>query len=246
MKAVKIITGLLLTLTMSTSCQGQKKENTKITMKNNKGKMVYVTALIYLHEGMQDTFMEYKQKTGSIAQKYGVVIERIIQPMKLAKGAMEIPDEIHIASFPSPEAMQQMNADPAYQKLVATHRNKAIKKMVYMSCKLSDFDFKREVGTQDKTFGLALLNYNEGMKSQFDAYHDEACQILPEFGAHFERFFTVEDCKGDFIKPDEIHLFYFDTPQGMQQMGQDPRMQKLFPKRDQSLKRLNFIIGKAI
>lgn len=243
MKTIKIFAGLFFTAALAISCNGQKKEK---VMNTEEDKTVYVIALIYLNEGMEDTFMEYKQKVGPIVKKYGANIERVIKPLKLAQGTMELPDEIHVATFASPESMQKMNEDPEYQNLVTTLRYKAIKKMVFMPCTLSGFEFNREIGTKDKTFGLAMLNYNDGMKNKFDEYHKEACEILPEFGAHFERFFNVVDIKGDFTKPDEIHLFYFDSPEGMKKMGQDVRMQKLFPKRDQSLKNLNFIIGKAI
>lgn len=218
--------------------------NTTIT--NSVEDKIYMTVLIYLNDGMEAVFDEYKQKSHVIAKKYGANIERIIKPVKLAKGNMELPYEIHIASFSSAENAKQMKQDADYLKLVRTLRDKAVKSLVFMPCKLSDFKFEREIGTKDKMFGLALLNYNEGMKPQFDEYHNEACEILPEFGAHFERFFDVEGVKGDFKKPDEIHLFYFDSPEGMKLMGQDERMQALFPKRDAALSDLNFIIGKSI
>ncbi len=243
---------LLMTTLLSLSCtstEGGDSSSVKaneVQVDAKDDSKMYVTVLIYLNDGMETVFEEYKQKAGPIVKKHGAQIERIIKPVKLAQGTMELPDEIHVASFDTPEGMTHMNEDPEYLGLVKTLRDKAVRKLVFMICEPADFEFKREVGNKEKTFGMALLNYNEGMKDQFDEYHKEACEIIPEFGAHFERFFNVADVKGDFTRPDEVHLFYFDTPDGMKQMAEDPRMLKLFPKRDASLKSLNFIIGQAI
>ncbi len=68
---------------------------------------------------------------------------------------------------------------------------------------------------------------------------------MPEFGTHFERFIAPFQSKGSIEQPDEIHRFYFDSMEGLQQMGTDQRMKALFPKRDASLKNLYFFIGEA-
>ena len=120
--------------------------------------------------------------------------------------------------------------------------------MIVISSKLSDFEFTREIGDKSKAYGIALLNYNEGEKYEklFEDYHNQVCEIMPEFGTHFERFLIPTGIKGDFKQPDEIHRFYFDSMDGLQQMGSDPRMLKLFQLRDESLSDLNFIIGEAL
>ena len=112
----------------------------------------------------------------------------------------------------------------------------------------SDFEFTREIGDSKKTYGVALVYFKVGKKyeDQFAEYHDEACAIIPEFGTHFERFLVPFESKGELAQPSEIHRFYFESQEGMQNMMSDVRMQKLFPKRDESLSNLIFILGEAI
>ncbi|TRX59380.1 hypothetical protein FNH22_09440 [Fulvivirga sp. M361] len=95
---------------------------------------------------------------------------------------------------------------------------------------------------------MPTVYFKEGerYKQQFAEYHDEACTIIPEFGTHFERFLEPVDSQGDLPQPNEIHRFYFDSREGMQAMVSDERMQKLFPKIDESLDNLIFMIGEAI
>jgi uncharacterized protein (DUF1330 family) len=206
---------------------------------------MFAVALIYLHEGQEAIFQEYTKQVVPLATKYGLVLDRAIVPLKLAAGDMELPDQIRIIRMDNPDGFERLSEDPAYQQLIKSHRDKALSKLVFLPCQPSDFEFTREVGDATKTFGMAFLNYADGKKAQFDDYHEKACEIIPEFGAHFERFLVPVGVQGDFTQPDEVHLFFFDTPEGMQQMGGDPRMQNLFPQRDEALSSLNFLIGKA-
>lgn len=208
---------------------------------------LYLVALVYIKPGMEAQFEKYKEKARPIVRRHGGHFERLIQPTMLAKGDLKLPSEIHIAYFDNPAGFETLSADHEYQKLVPL-REAALENAIFFPSRVSDFEFKREVGDSTKSFGVALINYKEGAqyKSQFAAYHQKACEIMPEFGAHFERFLDPVKVIGDLKKPDEIHVFYFDSPEGLKQMGSDPRMQQLFPLRDEALSELNFVIGKAL
>ncbi len=209
---------------------------------------IYATALIYIKEGQQSKFEEYRAKAGAILERHNARIEKIIKPTMLAQGDMPLPDEIHFVVFDGKESMDAVNNDSDYKNIIENLRTPSVEKLIVILSKLSDFEFTREIGDKSKAYGVALLNYNEGEKYEklFEDYHSQVCEIMPEFGTHFERFLIPTGIKGDFKQPDEIHRFYFDSMEGLQQMGSDPRMLKLFPLRDKSLSNLNFIIGEAL
>ena len=122
-------------------------------------------------------------------------------------------------------------------------------KMFGFVTKKDDLEFYREHGDATKSFGVALIWYKEGEKyaKTFSEYHTAACELIPEFGAHFERFLIPTAAANQALEmPSEIHRFYFDSADGLQQMVSDSRMQQLFPKRDASLEKLVFILGDAI
>ncbi|WP_298423590.1 hypothetical protein [uncultured Kordia sp.] len=258
MKQLRRLTGLVI-IGIVMSCNTNKtnsktialnEETTKttaITMTTGSEEIVNV-ALVYLKDGQEAKFEEYKKRGGALLEKYGGKIERIIKPKMLAKGNIALPDEIHFASYPSIEVFNKFNEDKEFQKIREEYAMPAIKDISIFTSKNTDFKFTRETGDKTKTYGVALVYFKEGEKyeKQFAEYHDDACKIIPEFGAHFERFIAPFQAKGTLAQPNEIHRFYFDSPEGMKQMGIDKRMQALFPKRDESLRNLIFILGEAI
>ncbi len=207
------------------------------------------TAFFYLRKGQEKNFEKLRSRGNVLLEKYGAKIERVIRPKVLAAGEIELPDEIHFAVYPNMAAKEAFDNDPEFIQLKKDYVVPSVEKMVGFISRNDDFDFFREIGDATKTYGIALIYYKEGKKyqEQFADYHKEACEIIPEFGTHFERFIIPFASANDRLEqPDEIHRFYFDSQKGMQNMVTDSRMKALFPKRDASLKKLIFIIGEAI
>lgn len=249
---MKKIIGVMIGAIFMASCTNNEQVKTQNNMETVKTltekDKIYATALIYIKAGQQSKFNEYRAKAGAILERHNARLEKVIKPTMLAQGSMQLPDEIHFVVFDSKESMDAVNNDSDYKKIIEELRTPSIEKLIVIPSKLSDFEFTREVGDKSKTYGIALLNYNEGKKYEdmFEDYHNQVCEIMPEFGTHFERFLVPTGIKGDFKQPDEIHRFYFDSMEGLEQMGSDSRMLKLFPLREKSLSNLNFIIGEAL
>lgn len=208
------------------------------------------TALFYIKEGQEKTFEKFRSRAGVILERYGARIERVIAPKMMAEGDIELPSEIHFAYYPSKEAKEAFDNDPDFKKLTQELQlPSALDKMFGFISKEDDFQFYREHGDSTKNYGVALIWYNEGEEhaKAFTEYHEEVCEIMPDFGAHFERFLIPFASANDALEmPNEIHRFYFDSAEGLHQMVSDSRVQKLLTKRDASLKNLIFILGEAI
>ena len=205
-------------------------------------------AIFYLKEGQHKKFEKLRSRGNVLLEKYGARIERVIKPTMVAQGEIEMPDEIHFAVYQNREALDAFNQDPEFLALKAEAVAPSVEKMYGFVTEKSDFQFIREIGDNSKTYGVALVYFKDGKQyeDQFADYHDKACAIIPEFGTHFERFLVPLETKGDLAQPSEIHRFYFDSQEGMQQMVTDERMVKLFPQRDESLSNLIFLLGEAI
>ncbi len=243
-----IILGAIAALLLGSCTSNSQSDNNKTeNMETNNTEIVNV-ALFYLKEGQENKFEKLRSRGNVLLEKYGARIERVIKPTMIAQGDIELPDEIHFAVYPNMEALEAFNKDPEFIKLKQEVVAPSVDKMYGFVTKNSDFEFTRELGDSKKTYGVALVYFKEGQKyeDQFAEYHDEACAIIPEFGTHFERFLVPQETKGELAQPSEIHRFYFESQEGMQKMVTDERMQKLFPKRDESLSNLIFILGEAI
>lgn len=208
------------------------------------------TAFFYFKEGKDKDVARFRSRGNVILEKYGARIERVIKPTMIATGDLEMPDEVHFAVYPDGNAKAAFDKDPEFLQLKEDYLAPNVDRMFGFATKNDpNFSYYREIGDTTKTFGIALIHYKEGKEHQdrFTEYHNEACEIIPEFGAHFERFLIPFGSANDiWPQPNEIHRFYFDDPEGLQHMVDDERMRKLFPKRDASLKDLVFILGEAI
>ena len=215
----------------------------------NQDEQIVNTAFFYLKDGQEKNFEKLRSRGNVLLEKYGAKIERVIKPKMLAAGEMELPDEIHFALYPNMAAKEAFDQDTEFIQLKQDYIATSVEKMFGFATRNDDFKFFREIGDATKTYGVALIYFKEGKKyaDQFAEYHQEACEIIPEFGTHFERFLIPVASANDMVEqPNEIHRFYFDNQEGMQEMVSDSRMQALFPKRDASLNNLIFFIGEAI
>lgn len=246
MKSIVLGTAVVMML-FSCFFNGQSKSKTKENMKIENKEIVNV-AFFYLKEGQEKKFEKLRSRGNVLLEKYGARIERVIKPTMVAQGEIEMPDEIHFAVYPNMQAFDAFNNDLEFIKLKQEVIAPSVEKMYGFVTNNSDFEYTREIGDSKKTYGVALVYFKEGkeFEGQFAEYHDEACAIIPEFGTHFERFLVPFESKGELVQPSEIHRFYFESQEGMQNMMSDVRMQKLFPKRDASLSNLIFILGEAI
>ncbi|PWL40453.1 hypothetical protein DKG77_06485 [Flagellimonas aquimarina] len=251
MKKAHIITVSLLALTISSGFIISKKlKSTRMEKIVEDNEQIINTGFFYIKKGKEKEFEKLRSRGNVLLEKYGAKIERVIKPKMLAAGELELPDEIHFAVYPNKEAKEAFDQDPEFIKLKQDYIATSVDKMFGFTTKKDpNFKFYREIGDATKTYGVALIYYKEGEKyqEQFAEYHNAACEIIPEFGTHFERFLIPFASANNLQEqPDEIHRFYFDSQEGMQSMVQDPRMKALFPKRDASLKNLVFLIGEAI
>ena len=245
--AMLMVTGAL-TMMACTPVSSQKSIN-KDVMESLKDQEIINTAFFYLKEGKEKEFEKLRSRGNIILEKYGAKIERVIKPKMLAAGELDLPNEIHFAVYPNKAAKEAFDNDPEFLQLKQDYVATSVEKMFGFATHNDDFEYYREAGDATKTYGIALVYIKDGEENAdlFASYHKEACEIIPEFGTHFERFLIPFASANDMVKsPSEIHRFYFDSQEGMQKMVADKRMQVLFPKRDASLENLIFIIGEAV
>jgi len=248
-KGILTISVLVLVL----ACKSITKKNInkqipKETLTENMNEPIFVTALFYLKDGQESLFEEYKSKVNTVFQENEAELTKIIKPLKLLKGNMKLPDEIHFGYFKNMEQLEKTGADPAYQDLVNTLRNPYVERLEIILSKKVENNIQLEKGDHSKFYAITILDYKEDTASKeiFLDYLNKSCAIMPEFGAHFEQFLSPFQVKGSMQKPDRVHLFYMNDMKGFKLMSADDRMQALYPLRDQSVNNANLILGKAL
>jgi len=250
-KKLSIALLVLFITSCNSSAQKNQENNNSLNlnkMTTQKNEIVNVS-FFYLKPGQEKKFEKLRSRGNVLLEKYGAKIERVIKPTMIAEGTLDLPTEVHFASYPNIEAKEAFDKDPEFLELKKDYVASSVEKMFGFITKNDSMDYFREIGDTKKTYGIALvyINENEQSRKDFAEYHQEACAIMPEFGTHFERFLIPVNKANDLIEqPSEIHRFYFDSPEGLMKMGSDQRMQALFPKRNASMSNLIFIVGEAI
>lgn len=82
--------------------------------------MVFVTQLIYLHPGKEGVFDEFESVAIPLIRKHGGELLLRVRPTAndVIERSMDIPYEIHIATFPSDEALVAFAKDEARERVL--------------------------------------------------------------------------------------------------------------------------------
>lgn len=240
----KIVALSFLVLVVS-NCTENKKAH--LAMNQKEDQSVYVTTFYYLHENEKSIFDDYQSKVASMYTKYHGQLTKKMKPLQLVKGNIELPSEVHMYTYKNEEDYNKLIEDPQYLSLTKAYKELLVKKPVTFISKDAHANIPLEIGDTSKMYAMTILTYKEGKNHQenFETYLEKSCAIMPEFGVHFEQFLIPIKGIGTTKIPNKIHLFYFDSKEGLQEMIQDPRMIELFPLRDQSLKEAHLFLGTA-
>ncbi len=217
-------------------------------MIQKQGPSIYVTTFYYFHENEKSTFDDYQLKVSSLYTKNHGQLTKKIKPLQRVKGDIELPSEVHMYRYKSEDDYKKLIEDPHYLSLTKMYNESLLKKSITFISKEAHSNTPLEIGDTSKMYAMTLLTYKEGKNHQenFETYLEKSCAIMPEFGVHFEQFLIPMRGIGNMEIPNKIHLFYFDSKEGLQEMMEDPRMKALFPLRDQSLKKAHLFIGAAL
>ena len=75
------------------------------------GSPIVLVVSLYVRGGRVQEFRQFEARAAEIMRTHGGVIERVIRPEAAANGA-EVPQEIHVVTFPSTDAFAGYRADP--------------------------------------------------------------------------------------------------------------------------------------
>lgn len=99
-----------------------------------------VVALIYVNpEGRRD-YEHFEREASRIMARHGGRIERRVGTLQEPEATGDMPDEVHLVTFPSRQSLEAYRTDPALKEL-ATLRARAIRRTVlWHGTDLAGFD----------------------------------------------------------------------------------------------------------
>ena len=82
-------------------------------------KAVVVVVRLFVRPGRETDFRRFETEAARIMARHGGRLERAIRPTATAPADAPLPDEIHVVSFPSAEALAAYRADAELAGLAA-------------------------------------------------------------------------------------------------------------------------------
>lgn len=93
--------------------------------------MIYITQLIYIHPGMENTFEQFESVALPLVDRYNGKLLLRIRPGEgsMIAGALEMPYEAHLVSFESDADFERFKADPSREGMLHL-KDRSVRKMV--------------------------------------------------------------------------------------------------------------------
>jgi uncharacterized protein (DUF1330 family) len=88
-----------------------------------------LTALLYIHPERRDDYERFEAEASRIMRRHGGRIERRLAAAALTDGDNDVPDEVHLVTFPSRQSFEAYRIDPELAPL-AELRARAIRRSV--------------------------------------------------------------------------------------------------------------------
>ena len=90
--------------------------------------------LIFVHPGKLDVLRQYERHAARLMERHGGKFERVFRPQTQTISGVEngeVPDEIHLLSFATPDGFQAFRADPDLNPFNAL-RDEAVRRAIVL------------------------------------------------------------------------------------------------------------------
>jgi uncharacterized protein (DUF1330 family) len=164
-------------------------------------------------------FDRYLEQAAPVVRRYGGDLERMLVPDTLYAEGMRKPDVVNIVYYDDREAFAALGRDPEFQKLLHL-RAEAIDMASVEGLPVGGTVEHGELGK--RTYLVEVARFGARGASGYRHYEEQAEPVMHRYGYQVERVLSPDTAVGFPFQPDVVKIAYFDGPDGMARMHEDP------------------------
>jgi uncharacterized protein (DUF1330 family) len=165
------------------------------------------------------TFGRYTALLEPVVRPYGGSLERRLIPNTIYAEGMPKPDIVNIVFYDSHAAFVAFEQDVEFAKIVHL-RSESIAMVSVAGVPVAGEITQTDVG--DRLYLVEVARFGPLGAQGYQDYEEQAEPLMRRYGYHVERRLTPDSASGFPFQPDLVKVAYFDSPEGMERLHEDP------------------------
>lgn len=164
-------------------------------------------------------FARYLELMAPIVRAYGGDLERMLAPQAIYADRVAKPDTVNVVFYEDRDAFAAFNRDPEFRK-IAHLRAESIDMVAVGGLPVEGRVSNERLG--ERVYAVEIARFGPKGAAGYRAYEAEADPTMRNYGYHVERVLKPDAASGLPFTPDLVKVAYFDTPDGMDRLHNDP------------------------
>jgi uncharacterized protein (DUF1330 family) len=154
-----------------------------------------------------------------VVRPYGGGLERQLIPDAIYAQGIPKPDIVNIVFYDDRAALVAFDKDPEFVKIVHL-RSESIDMAAVAGVPVGGDVAQTDVG--NRLYLVEVARFGPQGAQGYQDYEEQAEPVMHRYGYHIERRLAPDSASGFPFQPDVVKVAYFDSPDGMERLYEDP------------------------
>jgi uncharacterized protein (DUF1330 family) len=197
--------------------QATSEQTTTATPQDATPSRYYQVVFIWMKDPVR--FGRYAALLEPVVRPYGGGLERRLIPDAIYAAGMPKPDIVNIVFYDNRAAFAAFDKDPEFAKIVHL-RSESIAMASVAGMPVGWEVTQTDVG--NRLYLVEVARFGPQGAQGYQDYEDQAEPVMRRYGYHVERRLAPDSASGFPFQPDLVKVAYFDSPDGMERLHEDP------------------------
>jgi uncharacterized protein (DUF1330 family) len=197
--------------------QATSEQITTATSQDSSPNRYYQVVFIWMKDPV--IFGRYAALLEPVVRPYGGGLERQLIPDAIYAQGIPKPDIVNIVFYDDRAALVAFDKDPEFVKIVHL-RSESIDMAAVAGVPVGGDVAQTDVG--NRLYLVEVARFGPQGAQGYQDYEEQAEPVMHRYGYHIERRLAPDSASGFPFQPDVVKVAYFDSPDGMERLYEDP------------------------